>query len=305
MLHYSMLYLIVAIIILSTLIFFSPSMLQAQEHDYYLNPKFVSDAFDNTFDVFKSPLHWESNNWLKAGIFTGSAILLYAYDRQMQNFVQEHKSDFITSLTDATNYLGNGYFVLSAEALLYCYGHIASDEKARRISLEMLESFAVVGVTVTGLKMLTHRHRPSTSDSPDIWDGPSFSSHNIAFPSGHAAVAFSWATVFAEEFSEKPIVGIVSYTLAACTAFSRVYKNKHWVSDVFVGALLSHVITKKIVSLHAEKDQNSITINPGFFVSIFQFFQNSHSIFLQQGKLLSQQKGWHHLLCNAYQLEIP
>ena len=268
--YYSRRNFIVVIIILSTLIFFSPSMLQAQEHDYYLNPKFVSDAFDNTFDVFKSPLHWESNNWLKAGIFTGSAILLYAYDRQMQNFVQEHKSDFITSLTDATNYLGNGYFVLSAEALLYCYGHIASDEKARRISLEMLESFAVVGVTVTGLKMLTHRHRPSTSDSPDIWDGPSFSSHNIAFPSGHAAVAFSWATVLAEEFKDQPVIGIVSYSLAAGTAFARVYKNKHWMSDVFVGAVLSHIITKKIVALYAEKDQKSITINPlprGFSIS--------------------------------------
>ena len=259
----------VVIIVLSTLIFLSP-MLQAQEHDYYINPKFVSDAFDNTIEVFKSPLHWEAGDWLKAGIFTGSAILLYAYDRQTHDFLQEHKTDFLTSLTDATNYLGNGYFVLPTEALLYCYGHIANDEKARRISLEMLESFAVVGVTVTGLKMLTHRHRPSASDSPDIWDGLSFSTHNIAFPSGHAAVAFSWATVLAEEFSDKPIVGIISYTLAAGTAFSRVYKNKHWVSDVFVGAVLSHVITKKIVSLHAEKDQNNLTINPlplGFSIS--------------------------------------
>jgi len=259
----------VVIIVLSTLIFLS-SMLQAQEHDYYLNPKFVSDAFDNTVDVFSSPLHWESHDWLKAGIFTGSAILLYTYDRQMQDFVQDHKTEFLTSFADVTNYLGNGYVVLPAEALLYCYGHIADDEKARRISLEMLESFAIVGVTVNGLKFLTHRHRPSVSDSPDIWDGPSFSSNNIAFPSGHAAVAFSWATVLAEEFSDKPLVGIISYTLATSTAFSRIYNNKHWVSDVFVGAILSHVITKKIVSLHTEKDQNSITVNPlprGFSIS--------------------------------------
>jgi len=269
-LHHSMLDLIVVIMILSTLIFLSSSMLQAQDHDYYLNPKFISDAFDNTVEVFKSPLHWESGDWLKAGIFAGSAISLYAYDRQMHDFVQDNRSEFLTSFTDITNQLGNGYLVLPAEALLYCYGHIADDEKARRIALEMLESFAVVGVTVTGLKFLTHRHRPSASDSPDIWDGPSFSTHNIAFPSGHAAVAFSWATVLAEEFSDKPIVGIISYTIAAGTAFSRVYKNKHWVSDVFVGAVLSHIITKKIVSLHAEKDQNSISINPlprGFSIS--------------------------------------
>jgi len=268
--YYSRRNFIVVIIILSTLLLLSPCLLQAQDHDYYINKEFIIDGFQNACDVYTSPFRWDAHDWLKAGIFTGATILLLTCDENVQDFVQDHKSHVLTSITDVSNVLGDGYFVLPAEALLYCYGVLAKDEKARRISLEMLESFAVVGVTVTGLKMLTHRHRPSTSDSPDIWDGPSFSSHNIAFPSGHAAVAFSWATVFAEEFSEKPIVGIVSYTLAACTAFSRVYKNKHWVSDVFVGALLSHVITKKIVSLHAEKDQNSITINPlprGFSVS--------------------------------------
>jgi len=58
--------------------------------------------------------------------------------------------NFFTSFTDITNQLGNGYVVLPAEALLYCYGALAKDEKARRISLEMLESFAIVGVTVNG-----------------------------------------------------------------------------------------------------------------------------------------------------------
>ena len=261
-LHHSMLYLIVVIMILSTLILLSPCMLLANEHDYYINKEFISEAFNNTYKVYTSPLQWDSSDWFKAGIFAGSAILLYVYDRQMQNFVQDNRSEFLTSFTDITNQLGNGYVVLPAEVLLYCYGALAKDEKARRISLEMLESFAIVGVTVNGIKFLAHRHRPSASDSPDIWDGPSFSTHNIAFPSGHASIAFSWATVLAEEFKDKPVVGIVSYALAACTSFARVYNNKHWVSDVLVGALLSHIITKKIVALHAENDNNDLTINP-------------------------------------------
>jgi len=75
-------------------------------------------------------------------------------------------------------------------------------------------------------------------------------------------VAFSWATVLAEEYKDKPFIGIVSYALAACTAFARVYNNKHWVSDVFVGAVLSHFITKKIVALHAVSDGRSVSIQP-------------------------------------------
>lgn len=252
---------ILTAILLATLLL-SPCMLHAQEHDYYINKEFIFEGLRNTRDVYLSPLHWDTDDLLKAGIFTGSAILLYAYDRQLQDFVQDHKSNVLSSLTDVTNYLGNGYVVLPAEALLYCYGALAKDEKARRISLEMLESFAVVGVTVNCIKFLTHRHRPSASDSPYIWDGPSFSSHNIAFPSGHASAAFSWATVLAEEFKDKPVVGIVSYALATCTAFARVYNNKHWVSDVFVGAVLSHFITKKIVALHAESDGRTFSVSP-------------------------------------------
>lgn len=237
-------------------------MLQAQEHDYYINKEFIFEGLRNTRDVYLSPLLWEAEDWLKAGIFTGSAILLYVYDRQMQDFVQYHKSNVLGSLADVTNYLGNGYVVLPAEALLYCYGALAKDEKTRRISLEMLESFAIVGVAVNSIKFLTHRHRPSASDSPYIWDGPSFSTHNIAFPSGHSSVAFSWATVLAEEFKDKPVIGIVSYALATCTSFARVYNNKHWVSDVFVGAVLSHFITKKIVALHAESDRRIVSVSP-------------------------------------------
>ena len=134
----------VIIVILSALILLSCCMLQAQEHNYYINKEFIFEGFRNTRDVFTSPLHWEAGDWLKAGIFVGSAILLYAYDRQMHDFVHDNRSEFLTSFTDITNELGNGYFVLPAEALLYCYGALANDEKARRIALEMLESFAIL-----------------------------------------------------------------------------------------------------------------------------------------------------------------
>lgn len=260
--YYSKIYLIVFILFLSTLLLFSPCMLHAQDHNYYINKKFIIEGFQNTYDVYTSPVRWDAGDWLKAGIFTGTTILLFACDEKVQDFVQDHKSNVFGSLADVTNYLGNGYVVLPAEALLYCYGALANDEKARRISLEMLESFAIAGVAVNAIKFLTHRHRPSSSDSPYEWDGPSFSTDNIAFPSGHAEVAFSWATVLAEEFKDKPVIGIVSYALATCTAFARVYNNKHWVSDVFVGAVLSHFITKKIVALHAESDEGGVSLSP-------------------------------------------
>lgn len=249
-------------VILVTIFMLSASVLHAQDHNYHINKEFIIEGLHNTCDVYTSPFRWDAGDWLKAGIFTGATVLLFACDEHIQDFVQDHKSNVLGSITDITNYLGDGHVVLPAEALLYCYGALAKDEKARRISLEMIESFAVAGFTVYSMKRIFHRHRPSSSDSPYIWDGPSFSSDHTSFPSGHTCVAFSWATVLAEEFKDQPVIGIVSYSLAASTAFARVYKNRHWVSDVFVGGLLSHLIAKKIVALHAEHDGKSVSIQP-------------------------------------------
>lgn len=65
---------------------------------------------------------------------------------------------------------------------------------------------------------------------------PDGSTHN-SFPSGHTANAFCMATMLHKEYGHlSPWVSIAGYTLATATGIGRTLNNRHWLSDVVVGA---------------------------------------------------------------------
>ena len=82
-----------------------------------------------------------------------------------------------------------------------------------------------VNLAVEGLKRLTYRARP---------DGEHKRS-NASFPSSHAANAFAIAAVLARHWRR---AAPALWALAALIAASRVYLNRHFTSDVLVGAAI-------------------------------------------------------------------
>ena len=79
-------------------------------------------------------------------------------------------------------------------------------------------------VTFRAIKRSTGVLRPDSSD-------------NRSMPSGHTTLAFVSATFFFEEFKDKSIlIGLAGYSVATATGVIRMLNNKHWMSDVFVGA---------------------------------------------------------------------
>ncbi|MFC0185703.1 phosphatase PAP2 family protein [Pseudarcicella hirudinis] len=94
---------------------------------------------------------------------------------------------------------------------------------ADKAGVLLIGSALMVGTT-TGLKNLTHVTRPDDSG-------------NDSFPSGHTANAFFGAAVFAEEYGDKSVwYTIGGYTAATATGTLRMLNNRHWLSDVLVGA---------------------------------------------------------------------
>lgn len=65
---------------------------------------------------------------------------------------------------------------------------------------------------------------------------PDNTQHN-SFPSGHTAMAFSSATILHKEYGHlSPWVSVAGYTAATITGISRMLNNRHWLTDVLVGA---------------------------------------------------------------------
>lgn len=85
---------------------------------------------------------------------------------------------------------------------------------------------------VQSLKNITHVTRP---------DG----SNNHSFPSGHTATAFMAATMLSKEYGHiSPWVTVGAYSMATATGLMRIANNKHWLSDVMVGAGIGIITTE-------------------------------------------------------------
>ncbi len=115
----------------------------------------------------------------------------------------------------------------------------------------------IMGVSVEGMKTITHVARP---------DGSGFD----AFPSGHTATAFTCAEFLYQEYKDVSIwYGIAGYTVAAGTGFLRMYNNRHWLTDVVAGAGFGILSTKlaywvfpKIRKLYSKDIKISFSLIP-------------------------------------------
>lgn len=124
-------------------------------------------------------------------------------------------------------------------------------------SVILATSAVITGLSVEGMKTLTHVLRP---------DGSSYD----AFPSGHTATAFACAEFLYQEYKDVSIwYGIAGYTVAAGTGFMRMYNNRHWLTDVVAGAAFGIVSTRmaywlfpKIRKLYSKDIQVSFSLMP-------------------------------------------
>ncbi len=102
----------------------------------------------------------------------------------------------------------------------------------------------LISSTIThGLKRITQKIRPNGSP--------------YSFPSGHTTFVFTNATVLYSEFEDtSPILSYSGYAFATTTGAFRMINNKHWLSDVLVGAGVGILVTKMVYHFEPFKNFN-------------------------------------------------
>ena len=208
----------------------------------------------DTGKMLSSPLRWDSREWLMFGGVVGGTVGLFFLDEEIKDFAQKNQNGAGKKIANFGNFIGEPLLAAPALGAFYLYGKYSDDSKARRASLLALESYAISGLAMTGIKSVAKRHRPKTGHSAHEWDGPKWKSDNFSFASGHTSSAFSIATVFANEYKDNKYVPPVAYGLASLVALSRVYSNNHWASDAFFGAALGYFTSKAVLSYHKKKE---------------------------------------------------
>src|SRR6185295_15691562 len=84
-----------------------------------------------------------------------------------------------------------------------------------------------------------------------------------SFPSGHTTSAFAAAAAATAEAgyqwkAGKPIIGPVLFGAASIVGLSRMYNNKHWASDVIVGAAIGSFVGWKVARYAHEHPTNTV-----------------------------------------------
>ena len=130
----------------------------------------------------------------------------------------EHFSKFGSNLDD---YLA--FAPIGVVGVLDIFKVPSRSSIANQTLLFIKSELIMIGITKP-LKKITHRTRPGATN-------------NESFPSGHTAQAFLAATFLHKEFGKKSIwYTIGGYSVASSVGVYRVLNNKHYVSDVLVGA---------------------------------------------------------------------
>ena len=106
----------------------------------------------------------------------------------------------------------------------------------------LISNLLTSGIT-HGIKHITNKTRPNGSP--------------YSFPSGHTTFAFTNATVLFNEFHETaPILGYSGYLFSTTTGVFRMLNNKHWLSDVLVGAGIGIAVTNLVYYFEPFKNFN-------------------------------------------------
>jgi membrane-associated phospholipid phosphatase len=207
-------------------------------------------------DMWLFPLDLaKGHHWLPTLFITGGTAVFIATDPQtMPHFRQTTDFHGFNRVFSTT---ATGAAIAVVPAVFYGVSLLRHDSYDQGSALFAGEAVADDAVLMVVMKAIARRARPTEFPVKGPYNDTFFHSNasffgkGTSFPSGHALMAFSVATVFARRYREHRWVPYLAYAAASAIAFSRVTTGAHFPADVFVGSALGFVIARYDV-LHGQ-----------------------------------------------------
>jgi membrane-associated phospholipid phosphatase len=148
--------------------------------------------------------------------------------------------------------IGYGLVQGGVAVATYAWGKKTKAPKVVHVGVDLLRAQILTAGLTYGVKAAVRRDRPDET--------------GYSFPSGHASVTFASATVLQRHFGWK---GALAYSVSAYVAASRLYENRHYLSDVVFGAAIG-TVAGRTVTRHG-RDTWSVAAAPtrgGMYVGL-------------------------------------
>ena len=216
--------------------------------------------------------------WLDAGTLglgLAGSIALMGVDERIARRLQEDRYQGKKSYQDVADIAAtiNEKSLFAAGLVTYGIAKLVDAPRTTTdIAWHTTESIFITSATATIIRGVLGRSRPfvtldtltGSRDPYDYKPGKGFTKLAYrAYPSIHAATAFATAAALTAETAQHSrrwayVVGPLSYSAAALPGLARMYKDKHWASDVAMGAALGVVTGYATVRYHHGRPNNKL-----------------------------------------------
>jgi len=205
--------------------------------------------------IIKSPFSLNTTTMKWNALVVGATGILIANDESVAHQVSPSWHDTSINISNA------GVYGLGATAGgIFLTGLLTHNEHATDTGIRSAEASIDSVLLYAALKAILARQRPYTGQG----EGKFFSGNWTAgsFPSGHATLAWTLATVVAREYPNWP-VRLLMYGVATAVSTTRVTGGVHFPSDVFAGSVIgfgvgTFVVHKDRQELMVPHSQNRI-----------------------------------------------
>lgn len=183
-------------------------------------------------------------------IGTGLTLGALIIDDETKKQLTHSKSGINNTIADFGNIVGNPFVDFSASFLMYTFSK--KDTLLERASFTAMESVLIATTVTEVLAFSIGRKRPYQTESSTHFKPLSGST---SFPSGHAASSMALASTYAKYYNEP--YSYLLYTIYAATAFGRIYKNKHYLSDVIMGGTIGYATSSYLCERHKKNQKTT------------------------------------------------
>jgi len=217
---------------------------------------------DTTLTFHKNSLNsgigkkvFNKKNLFVFGGLLGSSFLI---DEWSNKQLKLNQNSFLDSYTNVFNEFGEKKYIVPATLATWIIGTAIKDERLSSTALKSAKALLTTAMLTEGIKIVAGRSRPDLDRGNmhfNAFDGTS--NKTKSFPSGHAFVSWAVFTPFAEEYSKW------IYIIPASVSFARMYRNRHWFSDVVLGGGIGYFAG---LYFHKRKNQRVLFNGNGFII---------------------------------------